>query len=581
MFEKILTTLRWSFSVGNKFFSVVPGTTLLIIASTLVSQLSILFAFLLPLKIIMLLGSPGMPGYFPSFLSFFSRDVLVLLLSLCAVIFYMVHMVSERIILRISRSGAEALLLKSQKMILFENQEEVARRAFQRYSRSVAGGVFLLMVSAVIGLIYSGLLLFLVGYIICVFSLFGFLYGKSSRFRKGLVEDLPKYVNSATGVGFLLSFGYMVGQFLWGAPPGILIAVISLILMRQGFSRINGLVNDLKGLFLQRLKLNALFFHGHVLVSEEKKHEVSFWTLLERSSCERWMPYVISQWCDHEVDKVDIGWIQLGVQDVATFHVKSLNDRDELVDEFLVKVFNVNRVSHAKHEATLLSEQGQLPSLKLLGVEDVEGLHCHIMHGKPAKKVSSDNVAEAKQELALSLLSFEPSKQLVSQFKRSRPPLWRRIDQRMIDRLLTVADMISQRHSDDVNMFKKSMVEIAGRLSDMPLMIVNPDTGSDSIRVDKGGRYILLHWGRWTLEPVGAGWPIMPEELERHIDALSEAKASRPDLRDLHESDVRLSALVYSLEKQYMRQNFVGAINTMPRIIESLEESRCHPVVAG
>ncbi|WP_139195540.1 hypothetical protein [Halomonas daqiaonensis] len=129
-------------------------------------------------------------------------------------------MASERVILSISRSESEALLLKSQKMILFENQEEAARRAFQRYSRSVASGVFLLMVSAVIGLIYSGLMLFLVGYVVCVFLLFGFLYSKNNRFRKGLVDDLPKYVNSATGVGFLLSFGYMVGQFLWGAPQG-------------------------------------------------------------------------------------------------------------------------------------------------------------------------------------------------------------------------------------------------------------------------------------------------------------------------------------------------------------------------
>lgn len=61
----VFAALRWSLSIGSKFFNVVPKATLSVIFFSLVSQVTILLAFLLPLKILMLLGSAGIPHYFP------------------------------------------------------------------------------------------------------------------------------------------------------------------------------------------------------------------------------------------------------------------------------------------------------------------------------------------------------------------------------------------------------------------------------------------------------------------------------------------------------------------------------------
>jgi len=59
---KVLSALRWFFSVGLKVFHVVPWATSLGVVCTLVSQVASLLAALLPLKVIILLGSERIPS---------------------------------------------------------------------------------------------------------------------------------------------------------------------------------------------------------------------------------------------------------------------------------------------------------------------------------------------------------------------------------------------------------------------------------------------------------------------------------------------------------------------------------------
>lgn len=567
---KILATLRWSFSIGNKFFRVIPGVTLSIIATTLVSQLSILLAFLLPLKILMLLGSTGIPRYFPASFANVDRDLLVMGLSLSAVGFYLLYFLAEKIISSSSNRGAALLLERSQKIALFENQEDVATRGYQRYSRSLAGSVFLFLVTMAMAWLYPELLIVLVGYIIAAFACLAILYGKGGKLKESLDEAPGRIITTATSIGFLLSFGFMVGQFLLGNPPGLLVAIISLILMRQGFSRITGLVNDLKGLYAQRFKLNALFFHGHVLVNEAKKHETNFWSLLQSPQREQWICDVLEDVVSQPVEKVKVHWWQLGGQDVAAFRVKSFDHEGTQVAEHLVKLFNTNRSSLAKHEATLLSGNTSLPTLPLLSVDEIEGLHCHVFEWVPAKKVPQKQVKAARQKMIEMLLSIEPDKNLVSQFKRSRPPLWQRVDDRMLERLRTVAEMLGGEHTSQVQLFGEQQNAIMSRLRELPLTLVNPDLRPNAFLKAENGELLMTHWGRWSLEPVGANWPVQPRQLEQLACALKEAKASRRALRNVRSEDAYLAALMFMLEKLYARQDFVEALKLIPRILTYL-----------
>ncbi|WFM69802.1 hypothetical protein [Halomonas sp. CKK8] len=572
MFNNVLTILRWFYSIGKKFVRVVPTDTLIVVLATLVSQFSILLAFLLPLKIIMLLGSDGIPRYFPSFFADYDRDILVVVLGLAAFGFYLVYFVAEKVIYYGSRHGANMLLLKSHKMPLFENQEDVAGRGYQRYARSLASIVFLLLVSTVLFLIYPDLLMVLLGYIVLSSSVLVLLYQRGGEVKASLEKSPGSVVSTTTSIGFLFSFAFMLGQFLLATPPGLLVAIISLILMRQGFSRLNGLVNDLNALYSQRLKLNALFFHGHVLVSETKRHETNFWALHQSPQRSQWICEIVKSITNHPIKDVSVHWYQLGIPDVSALRVEVFDDQKNTHDEFLVKVFNSNRSSLAKHEATLLAEVSQLPTFELLSVEEVQGLHCLVMQWCSARKVPPKQIIDARFHVMSCLLAMEPAENLVSRFKRSRPPLWQRIDRNLLERLETVAEMLTDEDLYQVKSFSQHSNEVIQRLQQLPLTIVNPDLVPGTTLQRADGEFISIHWGRWSLEPAGAGWPVHKRELQMLGVALTEAQEKRRELKGVIEEDVHLAALVFTLEKLCVRQQFASALKLVPRILECLRE---------
>ncbi|MGR4068064.1 hypothetical protein [Billgrantia sp. C5P2] len=519
----------------------------------------------------MLLGSGGVPRYFPSFLANYNKDVLVIALSIAAIGFYIAYMVAEKIISFGSHRGANYLLLKSHKVTLFENQEGIARRGFQRYSSSLASSVFLFLVAVALFWLYPELLIFIAFYVAMAFLVVALLYSKVEKIKTGLDTAPGAIVTTLTNIGFLLAFAFMVGQFLAGDPPGLFVAIISLIMMRQGFSRITGIVNDLRGLYIQRFKLNALFFHGHVLVNEPKQHETNFWTLFRSPQLEEWLSNVLQGVVSRPIDELRIQWFKLGMSDIVALHVQVYGPDKNVHGAYLVKLYNANRSSLAKHEATLLAEDTNLPALKLLSVNEVEGFQCNVMQWNSEKRLSQKEFLRVRDRVSARLMSIEPEKKILSRFTRSRPLLWQRINTVMLERLHTVAELLGREHVDYLERLGKELEAIKCRLGELPLIIVNPDQEADLILKADNGKFVMIHWGRWALEPIGANWPTQTSQFEKLGSALEEAKSARPALHNVSIEDVNLSALMYAFEKMYARQNFVGALKLIPRILRCLD----------
>ncbi|WP_445157485.1 hypothetical protein [Halomonas sp. E14] len=563
--------MRWIASIGNKFFRVVPGETLLIICSTLVSQVSLLLAFLLPLKIVILLGSTGMPRYFPDAFSLVDRDFLVVILSFSTVFFYVLYLLSEKLVDIYARRGALALLKRSHKIALFENDEDVASRNYQRYSRSLATIVFISLIVLALSYLYFEISLFLFLYSILAFVLIILLNSHNEKIHNSLAESPGRVIGVFASVGFLLSFFFMVGHFLLGQPPSLLAAIISVILIRQGCSRVASLVNDIKALSAQKYKLNALFFHGHILVKEARKHEVSFWSLLKSPKCESWLREVLQETLSEKIHKLKSSWVQLGGQDIIALHIKSYNVENRKIADHLLKLFNSNKSSLARHEATLLSECSELPSMPLIRVVEVEGFHCHIYHWVPSEKILKEKVKLARLKILSSLILIDPGIALISQYKRSHPVLWHRLDENMMDRICTVAEKGKSEDLEKIKLLSRRRQDVVQRLKKLPLVIINPDQGPDDFLEARGGKVITINWSRWSLEPVGAGWSTQPSQAKRLRVSFTKAKSERRGLEKVRFEDVYLAALVYSFEKSYVRHDFLSAIKLVPRILKYLE----------
>lgn len=576
MIAAMLTTVRWILSLGAKFGREVPFYTLAIVLLTLVSQVATLLASFLPLKVVILLGSERIPRYFPPYFAELDRDVVIAALSIATVGFFLAHLLSERLIAWVTARATRQLMGKSHKMVLFENQDDVAANAYQRYSRALAGGVFVLLAVLGLAIFYPGMSWVVVGYAALVLLALALLYATSAMLRERLESKLTATLGLIGGIGFFVAFGYLVADFIFWSPPGVIVAIVSLLLSRQLMIRATGMVGDLAILQQQRVKLDALFFHGKVLLPQQLRADKTLWPLLEPERREQWVRLVLVELLGNSPDALKIEWHQLGMPNVAGLRVWADGDG------FLIKLFETYRSSLALHEATLMGEALKaLPGLPWVGITQVQRYHC-LVHALPNGKAPA--LRQAKKlviPLKTRLLAVEPSSPLIERYQRSKPMLWQRLDGSTWERLKVAANTPEQR--DQVEAFLTKLPALLQQLKALPLAVVNPDAHQDAVWIPKNSPPLLTNWGAWSLEPVGAGWADKPQMLPLLTPALKEAEQTRPSLANVSPEQAELAALAFALEREYNRQRFVQALDLLPELLERLhrcEARRSEPSLA-
>jgi len=222
------------------------------------------------------------------------------------------------------------------------------------------------------------------------------------------------------------------------------------------------------------------------------------------------------------------------------------------------------------HEANLLSScvQSTLPALQFIGVSSVENYHCNVFQWAEGAGVLPHQQNIKRLDMLNRLIALEPEKLVVEQFTRSRPMLGQRLNDKMIDRLCLVATGNSQLLAQ-LDTLKCNFDNLRARLGALPLQILNPDIKPATLLVTNVGELILTHWGRWCIEPIGAGWPV--KELGMLHQVLISAQEHRSTLIGVSVADVRMAALMFSFENFYNRQQYVNALDMIPTILASME----------
>lgn len=567
MIVPTLQTIRWTLSVGSRFGRVVPLHTLSIVLLTLVSQLSTLLASFLPLKVVILLGSEHIPRYIPDVFARMGLNPLIIALSAATVGFFLLVLLAERLIDWTTDRATRRILKQSQKMVLFENQDESAANGYQRYSRALAGGVFVLL--GLLGFLYVYPAIFgvMLAYSALALGVTLLLYRTSDSFREQLEnKPLPK-LKLIGGVGFFATFSYLIADFMLLAPPSFIVAIVSLLASRQIFQQATNATADLVALQKQRLKLDALFFHGKALFPEKLREDKTLWPLLQPQRREDWIRPVLAELLGREPGELETSWRQLGIPNVAALKVL------EGDNAYLLKLFEHNRSALALHESTLMGESLQsLPGLPWIGATLVGKHHC-LVYSLPAGETPPPHqIKELAIPLKTQLLAASPPETLALRFRRSRPMVWQRLQEMSWERLQLTAD--TSRQQNEINTFLEQLPALLQELKSLPLALFNPDMQPDSFWLPEDGPPLLINWGRWSLEPVGSGWP--SQLLSLLEPALAEAAKQRPSLARFSPVKAELAALAFALEQECNRHCFVQALELLPLLLErlSLCESR-------
>lgn len=568
MFEAVSASTRWFLALGGKFLRVAPGPTLLTIPATLVSQVATLLAFLLPIKVLILVGSDGIPRYFANSFMQFDRDTLIVALSIATPAFYLLHLAMEQLVLKTSNIGAKRLLARSRKIVLFENQDDLATASYRRYAEALANTVFIACVWLLLGFVFPLLCLLLVSYtLICIVGL-GIAHRCSETLGNRIEESLSSLVAVLTSIGFMLAFLLLIQQFLVGAIQVFFIAIISLLLTRQTLNRTKRLVTAIVNLYSNRRKLNALFFTEHSLSQNDELQE-EFWAMFSERARDSWLRELLTEHLAINPNRLNVNWHQTGVNDLVALEVLALDSSEKRLGRYLVQVYGKRPTLSATHEATLLLDESSehLPAFPLLAAGQVGKWHCHIF--PLTDKFAYVHPAQHTKSLLSSLWAFEPPADLAERYTRSHPMLWQRLDTSLIERLYMVA---GEDNATIVRSLEEQLPDILFIIRSLPLTVVNPDININTLIQDDSGNLNVTYWGRWTLEPVGSDWPVGQRSLQELSELLQQASEIRPALREVDPQAVALSALLFKLDWLCTKQLYLDALKLIPELLKEVRD---------
>lgn len=572
MMFTVLRSLRWLLSLGKKIGRVAFGHTLLIVCLTLVSQVAALLAAFLPLKVVILLGSEGVPKYLPPDLAALGREALIGLLCLGTLGVFLLHLLAERVIGVATVSGAGRLLQRSHKMALFENQDDLARDAYLRFSRIVAAAVFVSLSLFLLTCFYPAMAAVQLSYLLLVALVFAAVAHFNAELEQRLANapaKLAALLNFLSGLGFFVVFGFLVVDFLLLSYPSVMLGIVALLLGRQVLQKAATLVTDASVLLRQRARLDALFFHGKVLMPALTNEQSSLWRLMMPAGRADWIKPLLQEYIGYIDGPIGFLWQESTVLNAASLRVEVGGKA------YVLKLFAANRNAAAIHESTLMLEGiAELPAFSLLGITQVGELQCLIYECPADAGVEIKNLVPVVGKLNTRLMAIRPPERLQMLYQRSHPMLWQRLDIQALNGL-----EVAVNGSDDQNIFEQLLAaypRMVSRLQELPLYIHVPDIQVADLYWHPDGKAYFINWTRWALEPLGAGWLVFGYWFNELAAVFENAKAASPELSEYPLEQVELAALCFALDQHCQRRQYRQALALAPKILERLEalESR-------
>ncbi|EON93896.1 hypothetical protein MARLIPOL_01165 [Marinobacter lipolyticus SM19] len=568
MLDKIRNGLVLYIRLGRIFFRIAPIATLYGILMSFAAQALMLVSFLLPLKIILLLSSPELPGFLPLSIQELGKERLVLGLSLVTVVFYALKIFSDKRVVNASVYGADKVVDYNNKLTSFEDQDSFSRSAYKKYVEALSNALFVLLSFCLFLIIYPDIFFVIIGFLFSCFLIFRYGWKGKPGVSEGVVTEYSSIISLLSTVGFVLVFFFIVIDSLYFLSPNFLVTLACLILTRQVMAQLSSFL--ILTLFHEenRGKVEASFFEKSSTLDYPQKSRIGVWGMLAKNDPYALVSDFVYEHAGVKVQRNSISWKQSGVLNIYLFRAFSEGGRS-----FALKIFGRKQKSLALHEASLLysvDTKDGLPAPKLIATQVVDGCHCHLFEEGVVGEKPYVRPKVLEKQLLISCIKFRPDSLLVEQYKASRGMIWERLGRRELDHIKLLS-----RDSDlsVINDFFEIHGDICDVISKLP-MYVNPGVFSQALMEfyeDSG--HCVLHWGKWKLLPVGAGWPVDDvEELECCLPSLT---SIREEIGNFDFRHYRVAALYFAIVRSFEMERFDDAIRLMSSIVLESKDL-CH-----
>lgn len=562
MLKTLYESFRWNAKLGKKLISNLPFYTSAIILLTLIAQVATLLSFLLPIKIIMIAGLDGTPSFLPKVFGDVEKSTVVLILSAFTIILFLIQTLARKFSAHASAKGVAKLLTRSEKLVIFENQDEIASNSYKQFCESVAGLTFTAIAITGIGFLYPDAALSLLFFTLVSSLFFEISWRKRKSYRLSLRTNTPKHFNSFATLAFISTFSFITIDFLYFSHPAFIAGILSLIIIRQLNARMGLTVGNLHSLQRKSAKLDALFFRENVFSPNNGPTGENIWTLLASHTFTKDLSDKILKVCAITIDDTSLQWLQTGINNTVFLTAKTSSD---CYPEILIKLFNKRQSSSALHEATLLLEPSlEIPAPPLLSATTLKGHHLHVMDISRTEPCTPKSYHDLELKIRYSVTTTPLPIEIQDKYMRSKHLLFDRLTEEMFNRL----NLVSQKNQKEViRQCKEQLPQIQAYLKELPLTL-SVDTSWQNIRVTSDGEPLVLHWGAWKIDVAGSDWDACDTSIDEFSNFVK--KNNYTMFREVPslEKKMRLAALARTAEKEHLRQLYRSCLETWIEILK-------------
>lgn len=549
-----------------------PFWTTFVIGASVVSTVAKLLAFLLPLKVILLAGSSGVPRYFAFFIDEADKYPWIIGLTAGAVLSYLTHLSLDAIIKRMAYSGGSAVLQKANTLAVLSNQEKAAQQYYERITGLTAEGIFLTLALILVSVLSPHVMLVLLGMSVVFIGIaFAWLLAGRVHHPTWLERNSKLAVSIVSSTLFLSGFLLLVWPYIVGEEQNLLFTLISLVMLKRSSKALTSLITGSISLTSDAQQINPLMFRSGKVVNRELPVRSLMRDVFQKpqrqAQAEAHLPdhlktgEIDSQWEDQTVRGIHSLKIRIGPESdphrYVRQHLYSPRNQHLLARE-------LNLFEHFSRDMMLAPE--------LYTTFEVEGFSCSMVNYHSAERLSP----VAWRRKMLNVLAYywqiAPPEKLIKDYKQTHQLLHKRFNRELLEKVRIAVENDEQNAA--LNRVLESLELLQQEISEMPLYIANQDFRSaNTIQAENSLGLCLVGWGRWRLEPIGFLLPgnFRSSNLEATVEKL--VASHRIEANSLDASNVLNINLITNIELAINQQEYNNAMKKILELSENINRS--------
>jgi len=505
--------LRWFLSLARTIGRVTGPQVVGAVATFIFGQISLVLAMLLPLKVILLVASDGVPWYLRRIVSADTKDTVIVALAFSALLAYALHLSTERVIARRLDAGARRILEHSRKSALFRNDRMLVRGHYYRFCRILANAM-LFAIAATVGLIVDPpLFIALLSVIAVEYLSLAHILKREAPLGQTLLTALDeghgRLLTLLTNANFLIGFACLFAQFLGSPERNAVLAIVTFMMLRQTTNRLRNTLADFIALSNDRHRINPLFHANVRYTPPPDTEQEAFFLAMQANQRRIWIPDALASVTGGPVPElVETRWNDTGSLGIAAFDVRvrmpdgtGSRPGDERFDYFL-RCFASSHLQDAEHEALLLESSAPSLAPTYLGRTDIADFAVLVFRGLPKGSPPRAAFARTLPELLRQCEQTAIDESVQDNYERTHRNLAQRIDRSLIRRLRAAADSTTARTS--VRKLEEHLPRILEALRALPSTLINPELSSSYARSGKDGRILVWSWHKWRIDLLDA-----------------------------------------------------------------------------